>query len=176
LGVSQAAAFGVLFPEFDRMTNPVQLPREVSASIRLRDFDEALLFLFPGLLLNDFVERSALGIWPGFLLSIVAFWLTLTGLSIGVVQLIHFLRSRSVVEATLFPPDENSTKSVHTSPRPFLVMGLVIPIAVLYSLLYVGIAFVDSVVGPLPTVMDFRLPPRHPGIFRNRYLCLITRP
>jgi hypothetical protein len=149
LGVSQAAIFGVLCPEFDRMTNPVQLPREVSASIRLRDFDEAFLFFFAGLLLNYFVERSALGIWPGFLLSIVAFWMTLTGLSIGVVQLIHFIRSRSAVEVTLFPPNENSTKSVHTSPspRPFLVMGLVIPIAVLYGLFYVGIEFVDSGVG-----------------------------
>lgn len=118
------------------MTDSAQLQREVGARVRLRDFDDAALFLFAGLLLNYFVERSALGPSPGLLLSIVAFWLTLTGLSVGVVQLIHFLKSRSVVSG--------KSKSVRMSPRPILVMGLVIPIAVLYGLLYVGIEFVDS--------------------------------
>jgi hypothetical protein len=110
------------------MTNSTQLQREVAARVQLRDFDDAALFLFAGPLLNYFVERNALGPWPGLLLSMVAFWLTLTGLSLGAVRLIHFLKS----------------KSVHMSPRPILVMGLVIPIAVLYGLLYVGIEFVDS--------------------------------
>jgi len=37
------AGFGVLCPKFDRLTNAVQLQREVGASIR--DFDNATLFL-----------------------------------------------------------------------------------------------------------------------------------
>jgi hypothetical protein len=125
------------------MTNSAQLEREIDASPHLRDFDDAAMFLLAGLLLNYFVERRALGTWLGLLLSAVAFWLTLTGLFVGFVQLVHFLRSRSMVDATtLFGQGES--KSVHTNPRPLLVMGLVIPVAVIYGLLYVGIDFFDS--------------------------------
>jgi len=125
------------------MSDPVELQREFGGSVRLRDFDEAALFFFAGLLINYLAEHRALGILLGFLLSVVAFWLTLAGLGIGAVQLIHLLKSRSVVDVTLFRQGGDSG-SVHASPRPFVVMGLAIPIALLYGLLYVGIEFTDE--------------------------------
>jgi hypothetical protein len=128
------------------MSDPVELQREIGSSVRLRDFDEAALFLFAGLLINYLVEHRALGIWLGLLLSVAAFWLTLTGLAIGVIQLIHFLKSHSVVDVTLSRQSTGSG-SVHASPRPFLVMGAAVPAAVLYGLLCVGIGFTDSGVG-----------------------------